>query len=148
MFLGGEGPNELGSYTGHHAYYDPRQSGVIAALLKRVQPTGWRVVGATKWSEIRKFRAHGPWPNEARNVRALILRAKEARADVLAFTRDSDGDWTRVRDIELAMAEHDASRANLELIGGIAVPVLEAWLLLTGTKNRGYTVKFTGEMRA
>jgi energy-coupling factor transporter ATP-binding protein EcfA2 len=54
--------------------------------------TGWRTVGAMKWSKIRKLRAHGPSPNEVRNVRALILDAKEARADVLAFPRDADGE--------------------------------------------------------
>ena len=129
VFLGGEGPNELGSYTGHPAYFDERQPGVIAALLRRVEPSGWRVVGAMKWAEIRKYRAYGPSPNEARNVRALILRAQDAKADVLAFTRDSDGDQTRVRDIEEAIAEYDASGRKPKLIGGVAIPLLEAWLL-------------------
>ena len=129
VYLGGEGANELGSYSGHPSYYDEARPGVIAALLRRVRPSGWRIVGATKWSTIRKLQAHGPSPNEVRNVRALILDAKEANADVLAFTRDSDGDPQRARELELAVSEHDAAGARPDLIGGVAIPVLEAWLL-------------------
>ncbi|HEY3253799.1 MAG TPA: hypothetical protein VGJ91_07620, partial [Polyangiaceae bacterium] len=116
-------------------YFNERQPGVIAALLRRVRPTGWRIVGAMKWAGIRKYRANAPPPNEARNVRALCLHAKEAGASVLAFTRDSDGDLIRTRDIEGAIAEHERTGDGPELIAGVAIPLLEAWLLALGGES-------------
>ncbi|MEI9938842.1 MAG: hypothetical protein WDO69_16615 [Pseudomonadota bacterium] len=44
----------------------------------------------------------------------------------------SDGDQLRVRDIECAISEHEASGVKPKLIGGVAIPVLEAWLLALG----------------
>jgi len=148
VFLGGEGANELGSYAGPRSYHDEEQPGVLTTLLRRVRPTGWHVVGATKWSRIRKLRARGPSPTEERNVRALILDAKEAKADVLAFTRDSDGDQTRERDIERTIFAHEAAKEPPHLIAAVAVPVLEAWLLaLSGERGTEQLSKAAAQAR-
>ena len=129
VFLGGEGRNELGSRSGHPVYQTDLEPGVIETLLRRLQKTGWKVVGARNWSQIRKLRAHGPAPNEQRNVAALLLDAKEAGAQILAFVRDSDGDQRRRRDIESAISVHESQPSNLDVVGGVAEPVLESWLL-------------------
>jgi len=129
VFLGGEGPNELGSRSGDAPYQTDAVPGVLQALLRLVQPAGWRVVGAKNWAQIRKLKARGPSPNEAQNVRALALDAKEAGAAILAFIRDSDGHDERIQDIDTGIAQAKRSDPDLELIGGVAHPVLEAWLL-------------------
>lgn len=129
VFLGGEGRNELGSRSGHPAHQTDTEPGVIETLLRHVQPNGWRVVGARNWAQIRKFRAHGPTPNEQRNVAALALHAREAGARVLAFVRDGDDDSNRAADVSAAVLTHEANGAAPDIIGGVAVPVLEGWLL-------------------
>jgi hypothetical protein len=129
VFLGGEGRNELGSRSGDPAYQSDSEPGVVQTLLHHVQQTGWRVIGSRSWSHIRKLRARGPTPNEQRNVAALLLDATEAGADILAFVRDSDGDAQRVLDIDAAVGAHESRRSGLDVIGGAAIPVLEAWLL-------------------
>lgn len=129
VFLGGEGRNELGGRSGHPTYQSDTEPGVIETLLRRVQPQGWRVVGARNWSQIRKLRARGPTPNEKRNVAALVLHAREAGAQVLAFVRDGDGDEERFLAINEALTAHESDAAEPDIIGGVAVPVLEGWLL-------------------
>jgi hypothetical protein len=102
---------------------------VIETLLRHVQPSGWQVVGARNWAHIRKLRAHGPAPNEQRNVAALALHAREAGARVLAFVRDGDDQSSRVQDIDAAIGAHEAKEDAPDIVGGVAVPVLEGWLL-------------------
>lgn len=72
---------------------------------------------------------------------ALILDAKEAGAGALAFVRDSDGHETRERDILTAILAHQSSGSEVDVIGGVAVPVLEGWLLAVqgeaGTEDLG-----------
>ncbi|WP_394827548.1 hypothetical protein [Pendulispora albinea] len=129
VFLGGEGPNELGGRAGDPVYQTGTLPGVVETLLLRVQPDGWNVVGATKWSQIRKLRAKGPTPNEERNVLGLVYEAKRAGAHVAAFVRDADDDKSRPKVIEDAIAKAELAFPEVQVIGGAALPVLEGWIL-------------------
>jgi hypothetical protein len=110
--------------------------GVVQALLVRAKADGWRVVGATTWKSIVKYRARGPSPNEERNVLGLVLLAQRANADVVAFVRDSDGDDDRTSIIETALRKAADLFPNVRAIGGVAVPVLEAWVLALKGERR------------
>ena len=129
VFLGGEGRNELGSRSGHPVDQTDDAPGVVASILRRCHADGWRVVGATEWKNISKLSAKGPTPKEERNVLGLVLEAKRAKAHTVAFIRDADGDPKRVDAIHKAIEKAKELFPDVEVIGGVAVPVLEAWLL-------------------
>lgn len=129
VYLGGEGKNDLGSWSLEPPYRSPNTRGVIEALLRAVHPHGWSVVGATPWKSIRKLQAGKHGSAEVRNVKALALDAQESRAHVLAFVRDADDDQRRVSDIEAGIAQAAISAPEMAIVGEVAVPVLEAWLL-------------------
>lgn len=140
VFLGGEGPNELGSRCGHPAYQNGDSPGVIEALLTRIRPDGWTVIGACKWCQIVKLRARGPTPTDAQNVLGLAYEAARARADVLAFTRDADDDKRRPQVIEEAVTTAGQTFPSLAIVGAAAVPVLEGWILALLGESRTETL--------
>ncbi len=143
VFLGGEGPNELGSRCGDPIYQTSTVPGVVETLLRGVQPDGWEVTGATKWSRITKLRAMGPTPREEQNVLGLVLEAKRAGSQVAAFVRDADDDQERPRVFKDAITKARTEFPEIEVIGGAAVPVLEGWILallgVHGTEKLGKT---------
>lgn len=131
VFLGGEGPNELG---GWHAEVEHRSDlpdpGVIESLLRRVRADGWRVVGAVAWKSIRKFRSGGHADAERRCVEGLALMARERGAEVVAFSRDTDGDRARARSAEAGIASAAEKFSDgPRIAGGVAEPMVEAWIL-------------------
>lgn len=128
VFLGGEGPNELGSRAREPQYQDDSEPGVVQALLRRTRSDGWEVIGATLWKRITTLRARGPTPNESQNVKGLVLEAQRAGAAVVAFVRDADGDPARVEVVHAAIREAEED-FGLAVIGGVPLPVLEAWIL-------------------
>jgi hypothetical protein len=129
VFLGGEGNNELGSRGGHPAYQTDEQPGVVVALLRRVQSDGWMVVGALPWKRIPKLRARGPTPNEVQNVLGLVVDARRAQAEIVAFIRDGDDDRERPSVIAAGIDQARKDFPEVDVIGTTAVPVLEAWML-------------------
>lgn len=136
VFLAGEGSNELGSRFGHPAHQSDKSPGVLHALLRRVAPHGWKVGGARTWSSIRKYRASGPNHNDTHNVLGLVLDTLEAGCHVLVFVRDEDNDASRAAAIQkgIALAPNEFKDAP-EIAGGLAVPLLEGWILaLRGTR--------------
>jgi hypothetical protein len=144
VFLGGEGNNELGTRWQHPPGDSP---GVVETLLRRVRAGGWRVAGARDWKSIRKYRAGAarahPDHEDARNVRGLVLHAYEEACEMLAFVRDDDGDDRREPAILQALEAitslrfADEYHYELAIVGGIAKPNLEGWILclldVTGT---------------
>ncbi|MFT3769200.1 MAG: hypothetical protein QM820_27490 [Minicystis sp.] len=130
VFLGGEGPNELGSRFGHRAYQSDERPGVLHTLLARVQPTGWKVGGARDWKSIRKFRAGRADHEDTHNVLGLALDAREAGCEVLAFSRDLDKDAARENAIREGIRRAaEAWGSAPEIIGGVAKPTVEGWIL-------------------
>jgi hypothetical protein len=130
VFLAGEGANELGSRAGDPAYQSDKRPGVLCVLLSRIQATGWIVDRARDWKSIRKYRACGAGHDDTRNVLGVALDAKEARCDVLAFSRDLDRDPARREAIEEGIRlVPSAFPAAPDVIGGVAVPALEGWIL-------------------
>jgi hypothetical protein len=129
IFLGGEGQNELGSRYGEPVYQCDDRPGVLQALLARIKPEGWTVIGACKWCKIRKYRASGKSPKEEHSVLGLALEAKRAGADILAFVRDADDDKERPRHIASAVAKAEMEYPEVAIVGEPAIQVLEAWIL-------------------
>ncbi|HEY5959686.1 MAG TPA: hypothetical protein VIV60_24190, partial [Polyangiaceae bacterium] len=105
------------------AYQTENSPGVVEALLRRVEPLGWSVVGATPWKSIRKYRGKGP------NVLGLVEMASRADAAVVAFVRDADNDAERQKTIASAIEKAAEAFPKVAVIGGSAIQVLEAWIL-------------------
>jgi hypothetical protein len=141
VFLCGEGPSELGSRSGHTAFQTDQHPGALQELLARVQPSGWRVGGARQWKSIRKFRAGGAKHADTLNVLGAALDAKDAGCDVLAFIRDSDRDVARGDAVEDGIRRAPAAIVGVPaIIGGVAVPTLEGWLLALLGEKRSETL--------
>jgi hypothetical protein len=141
VFLSGEGKNDLGSRAGDPVYQTDEQPGVLQALLYHIQPDGWTVGGARDWKNTRKFQVRRDLlprtgHDDARNVAKLAVDAIENQCDVLAFIRDRDNDPDREQAIEngIAFVESEFPRPPRageppRIIGGVAVPKLEGWIL-------------------
>ena len=95
VWLGGDGPSEVGDRD-----RGGDRVGALEALLRRVEPDGWRVAGATQWRFIRKFRVGAAVGNDThgdiRNVAGLVNEAYEAGCEVVVFARDVDAEPARV----------------------------------------------------
>jgi hypothetical protein len=136
LFLGGEGNNDLGTRWHQPPGDDP---GVLEVLLRRVRPTGWRVDRAQDWKSIRKYKAGAALGrnhhDDARNVIGLVLQAYETACEMLVFVRDDDGEPDRAQAISDALASPAAQnlaamfRYELTVVGGVARPALEGWIL-------------------
>ena len=130
VFLAGEGSNELGGYFGHRTWHRDDRPGVLQALLTRVQATGWEVGGARDWKSIRKFQARKAGHADTRNVLGVALDAKDVGCEVLAFSRDQDREPERRDAVEEGVRlVPEQIRDAPEVIGGVAVPKLEGWIL-------------------
>ncbi len=139
VFLGGEGKDELGSWFGDRPYQNDSDPGVIKALLLRTQLDGWKIIGARTWKTCRKYTAlHRPpsglqglirGDHEARAVLGLVLDARESGAHAVAFLRDEDGRSERIKPIEDAVRQAREYWPEMKVIGDVAVPVLEGWIL-------------------
>lgn len=135
-FLGGEGNNDIGS-----RWQRPMgdQPGVVETLLRRLRPSGWHVAGARSWQSIRKYQAGAARQRarhaDAHNVLGLVLHAYEDACEMLAFVRDGDDDVVREQEVARVLNEivsygfSDAYRYELAIVGGIAKPKLEGWIL-------------------
>jgi hypothetical protein len=146
VFLGGEGNNDLGTRWHRPSGDSP---GVIEVLLRRVRPDGWHVAGVQDWKSIRKYRAGAarkrPDHEDTRNIFGLVLQAYEEACEMLVFVRDLDGDELREPGILQALEAiptlgfADDYHYELAVVGGIAKPALEGWILcllgVTGTDD-------------
>jgi hypothetical protein len=135
VFLGGEGKNDIG--TRWHVPMG-EDVGVVEVLLRRVRETGWCVAGARCWQHIRKYQAGAGVrgsSHEAHNVLGLVLHAYDEACEMLVFVRDRDRDDERERSIQRVLEGiHTSGFANeyryeLAIVGGVAEPKLEAWIL-------------------
>jgi hypothetical protein len=129
VWIAGEGNNELGTRSEDGS----RVPGVLEALLAKVCPSGWQCAGTVPWRQIRKFRAGGARGSnhgDFRNVLGLVLEAYEQAADAVAFSRDVDSDPEREPAVATALTwiRHDSGWL-IEVIGGVAKPALEGWIL-------------------
>jgi hypothetical protein len=142
VFLAGEGSCELGSWSNEPAYQDDGSPGVLKTLLEKVKSTGWEIKGARRWKSIRgdsavkpirRYRTGVHLKPEEQTVRGACMLAKTNGCDVLAFTRDIDGDSdynrNRKRDIESGIVRASAEYPSVKIIGGCARPAIEGWVL-------------------
>lgn len=129
VFLGGEGPTDLGDWAKEPPYRGlSPELGVIEALMRAVRPD-LAVADAVKWKDIRKFRAGAHRSAETRAVLGLALHADEAGCRAVVFSRDRDG--VIEREAEVARGIEDARTAfpNVSIAGGLAVEMIESWML-------------------
>jgi len=135
VFLGGEGNNDIGSRRQRPMGDQP---GVVETLLRRVRSSGWHVAGARSWQSIRKYRAGAATRADhadAHNVLGLVLHAYEDACGMLVFVRDGDDDAAREQEILRVLhtissyAFADEYRYEITIVGGIAKPKLEGWIL-------------------
>jgi hypothetical protein len=131
LLLAGEGANDLGGWASEPAYrHGDRRVGVVEALLRKVQPTGWTVLDAVLWKGIPKFRAGGHRGAEMRTVLGLALQAKERGFDGFAFVRDRDSVKERQAEIGAALMEIDSVIGGAPpRAGAVAVERIESWVL-------------------
>lgn len=130
VFLSGEGPTELGDWAKELPYRTiTPEIGVIEALLRKAWGSPYTVVDACLWKRIRKFRSQDHLRPETRNVLGLALQADEAGCDALVFVRDQDGDEERQADIEEGVRAAQGRGLDVDIIGGVAVQEIEAWIL-------------------
>ena len=124
-FVSGEGANEIGSLVREPPYdTEAPFDGVVQALVKSVAPET-EIIDGLAWRHVPKLRVGMRGQGvEARVVRALRLRAKEAGSDALVFLRDRDGNRKRAQEIEAALEEPGHPAA-----GGVCIERLESWLL-------------------
>jgi hypothetical protein len=137
VFLAGEGTNDIGSYAMSPERHDVNEAGVVGALLRKIRQSGWQIVGGFPWKQLHKMRARGASRGEEFNVRAAAFAAanRDVYADILVFVRDTDGDSQRREAIEQGIV--DAETGSLKIVGGIADPILETWILaLKGERER------------
>jgi len=128
VFLAGEGKTELGRWASQVTRdRDDESNGAVAALLGKVSSRNWEVADACKWKDIKKYRAGDFKSAEERNVLGVALKARESNCDLLAFVRDSDGDYERIESIHRGI---EAVSEGLEVVGGCAHPIIEAWALV------------------
>ena len=130
VFLSGEGPTELGDWSKELPYRgSPPEIGVLEALLRKAWSQDYAVVEACLWKRIRKYKAENHMHPETRNVLGLALQAEEAGCDALVFVRDQDGDEERQEDIEEGIRLARSKGIEVDVIGGVAVQEIEAWIL-------------------
>jgi hypothetical protein len=133
VWLAGEGPSEIGNReTGGE------RVGVLEALLRRIEPTGWVVDRASIWKDIRKYKAGSALrgAGDDRSIQRLVLFAYEAGCEVVAFSRDRDSDPERETTIKDGLAAVTAAYPSVGVIGGLAKPCIEGWVLaLAGVKQ-------------
>lgn len=136
VWLGGEGPSEIGDRD----LVGGERVGALEALLRKVEPSGWGLEGATRWSRIRKFKVseaigrdnHG----DIHSIAGLVLEAFEAGCEVVAFSRDVDADERREDAIAEGILLAKAKVPMVAIIGGAAIPALEGWILaLLGVRD-------------
>jgi len=133
VWLAGEGPSEIGNRD-----IGGERAGVLEALLRRVEATGWVVDRASIWKKIRKFEAGAALrgAGDDRSVQRLVLHAYEAGCEVVAFSRDRDSDPDRDAAIERGIAAAKAAWPEIGVIGGVARPCIEGWVLaIAGVKD-------------
>ena len=126
LAFAGEGNNELGSRALERPYQTDDRDGVLQALTRKIQPDGWHVRRGIRWASLTKYDPRRRVPAEVDNVRRAALDAEESGCAALIFSRDTDGDEDRARDIAEGVR---LARESFPVMGGVANPKLEAWIL-------------------
>jgi hypothetical protein len=142
VFLVGEGKTELGSWANEPERQDDSSPGILKTLLRKVKETGWEIKAARRWKSvgkdskvkpIRRYRTGIHLKPEEQTIRGACLLAKEKGCEIIAFSRDIDGDSdynkNRKRDIESGILKVSEDYPEIKIIGGCARPTIEGWIL-------------------
>jgi hypothetical protein len=131
IFVGGEGPGELGKWAEpvEARAHSKRGDGVLVALVRRIH-SDCTVVGGIPWKSIRKLRPGGHRSAEERNLLGLEVLARESGSDCLVWSRDTDQDDERREQLRHAMRE-----LTHPSVGCPVDPCLESWALALARKH-------------
>jgi hypothetical protein len=139
VLLAGEGRNELGSRVGHPTYQTGAEIGVLERLLRRASPGGFDIHSGRQWKDVRKFSVSGRRSpgapkrsfthGDAATVFKLVFDAKEAGCSALVFVRDLDNEPGREGAIREGMEAARQDFQTVALVGAVAKPKLEGWVL-------------------
>jgi hypothetical protein len=141
------GPNRVGWLVRYVARENPPYEGALEALLSRAHAGGWEIVDGIRWKSIPKLQTRttkiaGEQTTritkhaDEQHVAAACLQARERGCDVLAFTRDSDGNARTQQAIEAGLAQAESNSSDLQIIGGVAIQKLESWIIALAGKSR------------
>lgn len=128
VWLGGEGASELGDRDRKGG----ERMGAVEAILRRVEPAGWEVEGATQWRHIRSYRLGagvGGTHSDRHRIAGIALAAYEAACEVVAFVRDVDAEAERADAIEAGIVAAQVLFPFVQIIGGPAKPAIEGWIV-------------------
>jgi len=131
VFVAGEGKHDIGGRANQRPFQD-EEPGAVQTLLAKIAPDRCEFIGGTAWKNIRKFQVGRHAQSEVRNVLGAALQAAESGADLLALMRDRDGDADRERAIWTGIKLVQ----EVDVIGGVAVEALEAWVLAVNGDRR------------
>jgi hypothetical protein len=131
IFVGGEGPGELGKWAEpvEARASSKRGDGVLVALVRRIH-SECTVVDGILWKSIRKLQSGGHRSAEERNLLGLELAARESGAECLVWSRDTDQNDERRKQLKNAMRE-----LTHPSVGCPVDPCLESWALALARKH-------------
>lgn len=140
VFLAGEGKTELGRHALTREYAAASKDVGLEALVRR-HDGDLEIVGAELWkSKVPKLGVgKGIGGAETKTVRGLALMAAEKGAEALVFARDRDGDRARQRDVEAGLDAARRENPTLRIVGGVAIEMIECWLLALRGQRRSQT---------
>jgi hypothetical protein len=131
VFLAGEGATELGRERQlPHGRGRQHVSGVLEALVERVAPCSFTVVGREYWAKPVEYGVGIRTQPERTKVLGLALKAEEHGADVLVFARDRDRRSEREQAVEQGLRDAASKhQRSMAIVGGVAIESTEAWIL-------------------
>jgi hypothetical protein len=130
LFVVGEGVAEIGKWAEHPSYRSGslRSNGVLFELFKKKR--SGEVVNGIAWKNIKKFTANGASSAEQRILKKATVLAMDSDADVLLWSRDSDGYDHRNSELTEELERLNASDdVTVDVMGGVAEPCIEAWVV-------------------
>lgn len=129
VFIVGEGANELGRFVHHPARRADHANlrGVIEAFLQKLL-TDFEVVDGRAWSKVPSYQ-QGKGHNFQKKILAAALLARAAHCQAFVFLLDQDNEPARIQAVESALQELTAPEFGLSSAGGVAIPLLEGWIL-------------------
>lgn len=127
VFVTGEGVGEIGKWAEarERRATSTRGDGVLKALFD-TKRTG-TVIEGRSWKSIATLRPGSR--GDGKTLEKAAVLAEEAGADLLLWSRDTDGDRDRAPKLEASMRALKEAGDRIDIIGGVQDPALEAWIV-------------------
>lgn len=127
VFVTGEGEGEIGKWAQSPEYRatSKRGDGVLKELFD-TRRTG-TVIDGRSWKHIVTLRPGGR--GDGKTLEKAAVLAEDAGAELLLWSRDTDGDDQREPQLEASMRALAEQGDRIAIIGGVQDPCLEAWIV-------------------